>query len=91
MSEKNAPTVTEFWWSQTWEWNGVCEVEKGDTSLPTYIFLTLSGLFVWRCSRYIGFSKNEVIEKYSIPMKSYLDEIDINHQDLDLLATCSHR
>ena len=38
-----------------------------------------------------GFSKNEVRENYSIPMKSYLDGTDINDQELDLLATCSHR
>lgn len=83
--------LTEFWWSQTWEWNGVCEVGKGDTSSPTYIFLTWSGLFIWRCSQYTGFSKNEVRENYSIPMKSYLDGTDINDQELDLLAICSHR
>ena len=91
MSDKNAPTVNRILVKSNLRMEWGCEVGKGDTSSLTYIFLTLSGLFVRRCSQYIGFSKNEAREKYSIPIKSYLGETDINNQHLDLLATCSHR
>lgn len=80
--------LTEFWWSQIWEWKWGPWGGEGGRFL-THIFLTFTGLFVYRYSQSIWFFKDATREKYSSPMKSYHDT-DIN-QDLDLLITCSQR